>query len=317
MQKHGSNFLEKPFFVVGPLRSGTTLLRLLLDHNPDLNCFGEFETAVSQAVGKDWPDMERFHTFLEIDRQSLAHNFTVDRSLAYEPLIYSFLAQKYQLDPEKLVGASVHSRIDLLPKLWPKAKFIHLNRDPRDVARSCIGMGWVGNVYDGAVYWKKAEQDWEKAKLSVPDSNALEVYYEALVAEPEMELARICSFLGVDYTPKMLELHTDTTYSKPDARFANQWKKKLSAEECRWVEYRCADLMKVRGYDLVSSAKPPARLLALILKIQTRLYRLYFNSKRYGIPLYCKFLVAKRLRLLKILKSTQLEMNRIVVQKIR
>jgi hypothetical protein len=59
-----SVILDSPVFVVGPLRSGTTLLRLLLDHHPEINMFGEFEGAVSQAVGDDWPDLDQLSELL-------------------------------------------------------------------------------------------------------------------------------------------------------------------------------------------------------------------------------------------------------------
>ena len=55
--------LNSPIFIVGPLRSGTTLLRLLVGNHPDIYGIGEFEYSVSQAKGNSWPAIHQFHDF--------------------------------------------------------------------------------------------------------------------------------------------------------------------------------------------------------------------------------------------------------------
>jgi hypothetical protein len=58
----------------------------------------------------------------------------------------------------------VHRHYDRLLRLWPEARFIHLVRDPRDVASSCIGMGWAGNVWTGVTRWIEAERLWDEVR---------------------------------------------------------------------------------------------------------------------------------------------------------
>ncbi|MEO1235809.1 MAG: sulfotransferase [Planctomycetota bacterium] len=288
--------LSSPVFIVGPLRSGTTLLRLLIDHHPDANVFGEFEGAVSQAVGDDWPDLADYHDFARRDRMMRLNGFAVDESLGYPDLVRSFLAQAHERGGRKpVLGGTIHSRMDLLPKLWPHAKFIHTLRDPRDVARSCIGMGWSGNVYGGAKYWIKPEQHWDKLCAQVAPEQTLDVKYEDLVRDPEAQLTRCCDFLGLAYTDQMLALDRDTTYSRPDPRLAEQWRTKQTPDERRHVEAQCADLMRARGYAF-SDGEPAPLTPAELRRLQRedRLNRYRFNLKRWGLPLYLQHVIAKR-----------------------
>ena len=288
--------LQTPIFIVGPLRSGTTLLRLLLTHHPDIYIFGEFEGSVSEAVGNHWPEIHKYHDFVKRDRMMQALNFSVDESLTYEQLIYSFLEQAYERNPQPFIGASVHSRLDLLPHLWSDAKFIHLLRDPRDVTRSCIGMGWVGNVYEGAKYWIEPELRWDTVRTQVKAENCLIVRYEELVSDPVACLTDICSFLGLSYHPAMLEIEADTTYSRPDPKYAQQWKNKLTENEVAWVEYQCASLMKARGYELSGlPLRKPDLGDRFKLKLQSRWFRMRFNIQRWGAVNWFLFVTSKRI----------------------
>lgn len=291
-----NNLPYTPFFVVGPLRSGTTLLRLLIDHHPDINCFGEFEGAVSQARGDEWPEIQDYVQFVKSDRQTSHYDFRISPELSYSELVRDFMSQLYTKNPQRLVGASVHSRMDLLPILWPEAKYIKLFRDPRDVAKSCIGMGWVGNVYKGSKYWIEPERHWEILRDRVHSDQLLSVWYEELVSNPEAELARICEFLGCEFNPAMLELDSDTTYAKPDKRYAFQWKTKLNKRQIELVEYRCKEMMESRGYELSSnSANPPTLFEKITLTLQNRIYRVSFNIRAYGFLNWFLFVVSKKL----------------------
>ncbi len=305
-----ADLLEEPFFVVGPLRSGTTLLRLLIDHHPQINCFGEFEGAVSQAIGDRWPDLEAYHRFVANDRQTQAHQLTVNKNLDYVELVKSFLEQIYDRQPGNLIGASIHSRMDLLPLIWPKARFIHLLRDPRDVANSCIGMGWVGNVHEGAQYWLKPERHWDLLCSRVDASRRMTVRFEDLVADPDGEMKRICDFLGVEYDVAMLNIEGDTTYSRPSAKFARQWRDKLSPQEIAWVEYQCEDLMKSRGYEVITpELRAPEGWEKFRIWLQNRSYRVKFNVRRYGFLNWLMFISSKRVGPASVRMAVQRKIN--------
>jgi hypothetical protein len=139
-----------PIFLVGAERSGTTLLRLLLDSHPQITFQFEFEYAVDKinALG-EYPDLKDYYQYLETHRIFQMRPFKIDKSLSYPALVQSFLIQKQAETGKPIIGATVHHNFSHLLQLWPEARFIHLLRDGRDVARSVKEMGWTGLPYFG------------------------------------------------------------------------------------------------------------------------------------------------------------------------
>ena len=205
--------------------------------------------------------------------------------------------QAYEKQPNEYISGSIHSHFDELPAIWPNAKYIHLLRDPRDVARSCIGMGWVGNVWYGADYWTAPEKRWIALTKKVNPESLLEVRYEDLVCKPEEVLTEICSFLGIEYSEEMLKIDRTSTYARPDASFSEQWRTKLSLREVELVEIKCKELMIKQGYAISeqSNNHKVSKIERLRLYIQNRIVRWSFNSKRWGFKLWFSYNLAKRI----------------------
>lgn len=303
--------LNPPIFVIGPLRSGTTLLRLMLNRHSKLHFFGEFEGAVSQINGIHWPKLDAYYDFCQTDRQMLDLDLSVDRSLSYPELVASFLAELESRSEKPFIGASVHSRIDMLPEIWPSASFIHLLRDPRDVARSCIGMGWVGNVYYGADYWIKSEKRALSVAQQVSRKQYFTVRYEELVGNPEHELGKLCDFIGIGYEPNMLNVDESSTYSRPDARYANQWERKLSQKQIVWVENKCYGQMLEKGYEPKFERKLLNPVEKLALSIHNRLFRARHGIRRYGPGIWFSNTASRLVRNTKWQRAVQLRKNEI------
>ena len=119
----------------------------MLSHHPQLSWCQEFEYVVERITKEgEYPDLKQYYEWLETHRIFQARNFKIDPTLNYVELVNSFLLQQKEKDTKELIGATVHRHFDRLLKIWSDARFIHLIRDGRDVARSCIGMGWSGNV---------------------------------------------------------------------------------------------------------------------------------------------------------------------------
>src|SRR5262249_54027367 len=119
--------LHDPVFLVGSERSGTTLLRLMLDHHPAIAFHSEFEYAVAKMDNPaEWPCLDEYCRYLTSDRIFNGDGFLIDRSLSYPALIDSFLCQKRDAAGKPIVGATVHLDFDRLMRIWPQARFIHL-----------------------------------------------------------------------------------------------------------------------------------------------------------------------------------------------
>ena len=126
--------VDEPVFLVGAERSGSTLLRLMLDHHPLIAFHFEFDFAVDMiGPNGELPPIQLYHDYLAAHRIFLQSRAEIDFSLDYRRLVRSFLIQKRNRDRKKFVGATVHHAFDRLPTIWPHARYIHLVRDGRDV----------------------------------------------------------------------------------------------------------------------------------------------------------------------------------------
>lgn len=277
----------EPVFIVGALRSGTTLFRLMLDHHPQVSMVGEFEESVEMLGDDGWANIEEYRLHLQASTQLRAAGLRVDLSLDYPSLVHDVWRQACALTPKPIVGASIHSRFDRCPDLWPRARYLHVIRDPRDVARSCIGMGWVGNVFHGAQVWIDAERRFATLASRIAAENHYEVRYEALVRDPEAVLRGVCDYLRIDYSAQMLSYDGDTTYSRPDPKLVEQWRTKQTPREVQHVEWRCGELLRERGYR-PSEYGPhePSAAERLYLGVHNRLQKVRMGVERYGPALW-------------------------------
>ena len=308
-----NNFIQKPIFLVGAERSGTTLLRLILNQHPQIAWCNEFEYAVDlMTQPNNYPDLNNYYQWLETHRIFQATGFTIDRSLSYPELINSFLVQKCNHQNKLIVGATVHRHFDRVLQIWPDACFIHIVRDGRDVSRSCIGMGWAGNVWKGIERWIEAENLWSELSTKITADRRIDVVYEDLISHPAKTLQPICDFIGVDYDPVMLEYHHSTTYDFPDPQFIGQWRRKLSEAEIQLVESRIATMLTPRGYEL--SGLPIIQVNAAkvrSLQLDDWWKRVQFRIRKTGLPLFISDYVSRHLRLHGWQKEVQLKLNAI------
>lgn len=272
-----------PILMVGAERSGSTLLRLMLDHHPEISFERELDPAVEMISDEgEFPVVADYAAWLGTVR---GFDCPIDPSLDFVGLLDSFLQQGRPFAAVKPhTGVSLHHHFDRALRVWPKARFLHLIRDPRDVAPSVVAKGWAGNVYAGAGFWVEAERCWDRLKARLTQDQFIEVRYEDLIREPEKELTRVCEWIGVSFDPRMLEYTVNAPqYPKPDARHAERWKRELSFHKVHWVEVQAAELMTPRGYKpLHPSPKPFRPLRHRLVMAGSRLGALRHRMHEYG-----------------------------------
>jgi hypothetical protein len=106
----------------------------------------------------------------------------------------------------------------ILDKMFPTARYIHLIRDGRDVALSLMGKSWgPGDFVSSMEYWARNIACARRMLYMLPEDRFLEVRFEQLVAEPEVEMKRIISFLGVSFEPAMISAYTKKASKKVGA----------------------------------------------------------------------------------------------------
>jgi sulfotransferase family protein len=312
MTKTVATAQEEPFFLVGSERSGTTLLRLMLAHHRAIECAPEFEFMVEELDGAGWPPLGPYYDWLSTNRIFLPHGLTIDRKLDYPGLMKSFVAQYCARTEKPIHGATCHKHFDRLLRIWPRARFVHLVRDGRDVARSCMGMGWAGNVWHGAERWIQAEELWTELAPRLQPEQRFELVYEELIRAPARELGRLCAFLGTEYDPGMLDYARDSSYERPDPKLIGQWRKKLAPEEQALLEARMGPLLRARGYE--ESGVPAARVSRwqrLALALDDRRGRFRFRTERYGLAHVIRSKLARTLGLAGLQKRLRVRENEI------
>jgi len=286
--------LRQPVFVYGALRSGTTLLRLMLLSHSKLQSPGEADFLfdyIEPAPDGGW----RYdRAALARDRIFRAKDLTLPEGVDGAALAKELIVQMSAKEPGRLC-LSLHRAAPKMVALFPEARIVHLLRDPRDVARSSIGMGWAGNSYFGAGHWIGTERDWDAA--GIDEGRVLTVRYETLMANLEAELARICGFLGLEFDPAMLRYYENSTYGPPDPGIAQKWKLKAGPREIALIEGRAGPLLAARGYEPAGTPATPGALERTRLVAEHRWKRWRYNIKRYGFGLFASHHAARALGL--------------------
>ena len=206
-------------FVVGMSRSGTTLLRLMLDAHPELAIPPEthFIPVVAKAcqTARDpraaflhgltsthtWSD---FHIAADVLETRIANIEPFNMSDALRAL-YGLYAEGFG-KPRWGDKTNHLWNLTVIQDLLPEARFIHIVRDGRDVALSIKDLWWGPNsVAEAAQYWKSGIQ---KARSQVVGLHHYrEIRFEDLVLDTERHLRQLCDFIELAWHPAMLEYH--------------------------------------------------------------------------------------------------------------
>jgi predicted nucleic acid-binding protein len=234
--------------VFGALRSGTTMFRLMLEGHPRLAAPGESDFLVDylrpDGQGGARYDLEGLAADRIFRTAGIALPTTTEARRAFAEMTTALRAG--QEGPLVLI---LHRHLGRLLELLPsRAPVLHLVRDPRDVARSAIGIGLAGNSYYGVQSWIDTERDWDATAPLLTDRPVRELQYERLLENPEAALHEAAGLFGVEYDAGFLSYPERSTYDQPDASLATQWRHKLSAREVALIEYRVGPLLEARGY---------------------------------------------------------------------
>ena len=267
-----------PIFILGVPRSGTTLLRMMMDSHPEIMCGPEAPWITNQQL--DWaPSLRSLTLFLTRNEWGAVKAFKgVEKDLIYQ-LMANFI--------DEIMSASARSHgkiqwaektprniiaLPFLYQLFPHAKFVHIYRDGRDVALSTIGK-WktipvsdkkVKNNYRNALqrwvdwnqkFWKDAE------KVSL---NYISLKYEDLATSPQQEMARLLDFIGVEWSDMLLSpyaqehdivtmkgegMQTFFNRKSIDTASLYRWKKELNWFQKRTTKSIAEETLSKLGYE--------------------------------------------------------------------
>lgn len=219
-----------PIFMIGTQRSGSNLLRLMLDQLPDIAA--PHPPHILQrmmpllAVYEDLTDDANFSQLVEdvcrlvelnpvpwesvtLDRRDIAKRCRERSLVAASCAVYDAYAEARNARTWCCKSLANIAYIDAIDAYVPDAQYIYLYRDGRDVAVS-FRKAVVGekHFYHIAKDWSDTQQLALNHRQKISPERFFSLSYEALTSDDEASMRRLCKFLKVKYTESMLEFHT-------------------------------------------------------------------------------------------------------------
>ncbi len=203
---YGGAMSRPPFpFFVGCGRSGTTLVRALVDAHPDMAIPPESHFVVAEAPrrGAAFDPAGFVAALAASDRFALwgLDRDAVAAAVATAPggypaavrAVFGLWADRAGKPRygDKTPGYVVH--VPVIAGLFPEAVIVHVIRDGRDVAASFVELGWAASAEEAARHWALRVRRGRRAGRELAAGRYHELRYEDLVADPEAALRAVCA----------------------------------------------------------------------------------------------------------------------------
>ena len=263
-----------PFFVVGSARSGTTLLRVILNAHSQVAVPPESRFITELWTGTSEVDRDEFVARLSAHRQFQGWDLEPaavlsrlpDRQVVPYPDAIEAAYAAYARARNKSRWGDKTPRyvmsIPFLAELFPAARFIHLVRDGRNVALSYAKVPFgPKTVPKAAAVWSQRVTAGVRDGRPLGDGRYMELRYEDLVADPEEQTRKLCQFIDLAFEPAMLD-YTDevggvvfekaSTYNphvfekpRPGVRV---WESEMPESHVRLFEAVAGETLEMFGY---------------------------------------------------------------------
>jgi len=279
---------ERPIFIIGSERSGTTLVLAILACHPRI--------AVPEVTWY-YPRFRPYlHTYGDLgiieNFNALAHemayglrvpfwrmpdanpatfgNEIAARAAEIEPSfagVFAAMFERYAKHVkkprwgEKTPGNVFY--IDRILEDFPDAQFVYIYRDCRDASAEFIESQFgPTNAYTAAVMWRDGQQAVKPFREILSPDQWFNIKYEDFVRDPVNHLKSMCAFLGEDYDDALMEFHT-TPVAQRRGKTKDNWalahpisdrhvgifENQLSIDQQRVMAWVAGDLMQGLGYD--------------------------------------------------------------------
>jgi hypothetical protein len=262
-----------PIFIGGQMKSGTTMLRMLLSNHT--NIFSGLETywfnrglthAYSEKTNIDIEKIKKFYSLSnqEID---LIINATIKNQLPFVNNLLNFCASRagklrwLEKTPDNVL------HYDLIRKLWPESKFIHVIRNFKDIYAS-----WkISKKHNLSYFIAHVETCYRNIDhlLGTASNHYFEVKYEDLVLNREYSMRNIVKYLNEPFEPSLLELDNErakhefevvlnftgkksntlmSTQQQVNHNKIGQYRRILTQEECNIIDTKLANYIDKYSY---------------------------------------------------------------------
>lgn len=277
---------ERPIFVIGAPRSGTTLLRFMLCSHPRIYIPPEsyfiprfFQRHPCSPMKRDRMIQilllifSRYRPFIKNWQEPRpAPEAFIDSlpdltAASFIDALYSQYARQFGKKRWGDKSPTYTGYVELLARIFPTAQFIHIIRDGRDVALSTLDAyrqdRYYVDLYYAAWTWKQRVRRAFGSAAKLAPNRYYELRYEDLTTRPEPLLRDICAFLGEEYVPEMTEPHRvarqqssskgvhATTREPLTTKRVARWRWEMSLADQRLFQAVAGDLLDELGYGTV------------------------------------------------------------------
>jgi len=302
-----------PLFIIGMPRSGTKLLRSLLNNHSRIAIpsaeteFLPFWTHHWAEYGdlKNYDDFEKFYSSViksPYFRYMEKHNGKIISAEEWHQacddwdvasVFESLLRLGTSCKTDMIWGDKSPSyirHVPLLMQLYPGGKIVHIVRDVRDHCLS-INKAWGKSMTRAAQRWADDVGNAQTALASFPDQ-MIEVRFEDLLDDPQSVLQSICNFIGITFEKQMLLLNP-ATENIGDALGAGEvvsgnkekWRTRMDPKTTMKIEKICCNTLNAYNYP-VSFEGPMIRIHPLkmsLLRILDGINLALHDNEKRGI----------------------------------
>ncbi len=258
--------IKAPIFIGGAGRSGTTLLRVILDTHPNIVCGPEFKLL---------PEIARLWT-LGMQISPILQTYELgprEFNDAHRRFIESLLHRYLRASGKKRLAEKSPNNIFYffqLSRIFPDARLIHVVRDGRDAVCSLLTMDWrdpatgrkpayVANAAAAVEYWARAVRAGLEAARALPSDSFYLLRYEDMVTRPKETLEPLFTFIGEAWDPCVLDFHLkkrEGTKESSDGQVARRlythaagrWQRDLNEQDRETFKRIAGDVLVELGY---------------------------------------------------------------------
>lgn len=219
---------QKPIFVVGMPRSGTSLAEQIIASHPEV--FGAGELTFWESLVRNEAD---------ITKGILNERARIKVAAEYLRILDGRSAHALRVTDKAPVNSDF---LGIIYSVFPNARVIYMQRDPIDTCLSCYfqkfstGLNFTLDLSHLAHYYIEHRRLMAHWRVVLPPGFILEVPYEGLVADQESWSRKMLDFVGLQWDARVLEFHTNTR----QVATASAWQvrqKVYQSSVARWRHY--------------------------------------------------------------------------------
>ena len=291
MTEDAANTSQAPVFIVGNDRSGTTMLRLILDRSPALSMPTESmiveDFAPVRKQSGSLADHAAATQFLSTvwNHPKVAHWGLPEQPPEMPRGLSHIDAYRFALSAPYKAYAHVHGKtgwgdktpsyinlIDEIMAVWPNAQIVNIVRDGRDVSLSLRSMPFGGNnTWAMARDWARGIELGEAAALAYP-GQVHRIRYEDLVSNPGPAIEQLCAAIGLEYEQQMLDIHEtpehkvvsgqedwfEQVWNGINQGSVGKWRRKMDQRQLVLFESIAGEQLDLLGYERATQDPSPA-----------------------------------------------------------